>query len=163
MQTKYEGDLEALLDWAQTVNWAERQFDTAPEPYRSWVMELMPKQYRNTLWHLFGMVNPRSELNTPEWVQGYPHIHTRTANLKPDVLTAITYLRVAEEGGEFAMGGLEEDGPYETIIPEPGLTVICDAETWHGVRPVRKGTRIALISTGLESKDDPYAGMEVRR
>ena len=57
------------------------------------------------------------------------------------------YLTVAASGGEFALGGHKKDDPYTLIKLEPGIAIMVDAITWHGVKPVLAGTRIALITT----------------
>ena len=147
MQTwKYEGDLYNLSRWA--LNRTSREREELPEPYRSWVIELLPENCRETVAAWVGFSTPYSPLDG-DWILGYPHTHVISRSWPEESTTVITYLTAPEEGGEFGMGGKNKDDPYEFVMPEPGLTVKCDATIWHGVKPVIKGTRLALITTGF--------------
>jgi len=139
----YEGDLHKLRKWA--VN--RRNDEAPPEPYRSWVRGLMPENCRGAIGYWVGVITPESSVLNG-WVRGYPHAHVESVNWHPETTTAVTYLSVADSGGEFGIGGTSEDDPYEFINPVPGLTVLMDAVTWHGVKPVHAGTRMALITSG---------------
>lgn len=108
----------------------------------------MPEECRRTIGHWCGIHTP-SSLAKGGWLRGFPHIHQISVGWVPEAYTIITYLTAPEKGGEFAYGGLSPDDPYELIMPEEGLTVGCDAVTWHGVKQIHKGTRTALISTGF--------------
>lgn len=144
----YDGDIESLRRWA--INRANLATQV-PEPYRSFVLNLMPPNCRGRIRHWVGFTNPDSSLNPddPEWVRGFPHIHKESVNWPDEAYTVITYLHVPEEGGEFALGGLSPDDPYQLVKPEVGLTVMCNAVTWHGVRAVKRGGRMAFITTGF--------------
>jgi hypothetical protein len=148
MITEFKGDIHELRRWA--VNRANQHLTAlAPEPYYSWVVDLLPLDARNGVAHWVGICTPESPLDLAgDWVKGYPHIHTESVNWPPKSTTVITYLTAPEEGGEFALGGLSKDDEYTLYPIYEGLTVVCDAVTWHGVKPVKKGTRIALITTG---------------
>lgn len=148
MITEYKGDIHQLRKWA--VNRSNQHLlPFAPEPYWSFVMDLLPPDARNGVAHWVGICTPESTLNLAgDWVKGYPHIHTQSVNWPEKSTTVITYLTAPEEGGEFALGGLSPDDEYTLYPVYEGMTVMCDAVTWHGVKPVKKGTRIALITTG---------------
>lgn len=141
---KYEGNIAELLYWA-TNRGRAGQSEKAPEPYFSWMEQFMPK-WDGVIGHWVGSATPDAELDG-DWIVGFPHIHTISVKWPPEAFTVITYLVAPEEGGEFALGGLSPDDPYKLIKPEPGLTVMCDAQTWHGVKPVKKGNRVSLINT----------------
>ena len=138
----YEDDIAPLLEWSR------RPTEKMPEPYLSWLRDKMPEACRARIEHHVGAISNRSTLDG-EWVKGYPHIHAISMGWKPEVYTIITYLITPEEGGEFAMGGLNPDDPYTLIEVKPGLSIGCDAITWHGVKPVRKGVRVAIVSNGF--------------
>lgn len=141
--TYYTGDLQTLLRWA-----LNRRDDKPPEPYGAWVRNHMPKNCLANVGYHVGGLTERSPLDG-DWHIGYPHAHNVSVGWPNEATTVLTYLAVAQEGGEFAIGGLDRNDPYELITPEPGLTLIMDATVWHGVKPVRKGTRIALITSGV--------------
>ena len=146
---RYEGNLQPLIKWA--VNRGEgTEKEGPPEPFKSWVRKFMPVVCRSDIGYWVGVVTSDSEVDG-EWVKRYPHTHIKSMGWSPLTTTIITYLVVPESGGEFGLGGRKESDPYEFIQPEPGLAVKCDARTWHGVRPVHKGNRIALIATGFAS------------
>ena len=150
-KAQYEGNIDELLAWANRPASVEeiRMADTPPpEPYRSWVNTLMPEGHLETVKWWVGR-NDENSPNDGEWIEGFPHIHVESVQWVPTVTTAITYIAVPEEGGEFALGGLSPDDPYTLIKPELGLTLVTDAITWHGVKPVKSGNRIALITSGF--------------
>ena len=139
----YPGNVEELFKWVRTGKWKKEH---APEPYWSWVYERLP--VKSNIFHAVNRVAPNPSAEG-DWLYPYPHIHTESMGWVPEVFTILTYLVAPKEGGEFAMGGLSPDDPYEDITIKPGLTVGCDAATWHGVRPVRKGNRIVLLTVGF--------------
>ena len=152
MQThRYAGDIEQLIRWAVNRGQSERERKTPPEPYRSWIIGLLPENCRASVGFWVGIVTPESALSgdDPKWVDRYPHRHIDSMGWPPEATTALTYLIAPEEGGEFALGGLSPTDDYELLKIEPGLTVLTDAATWHGIRRVKRGTRLALICTGI--------------
>ena len=150
-KAQYEGSISELLTWANrpmSPEESRNRQDPPPEPYNTWVKGLMPAGHLETVKWWVG----RADENTPndgEWIQGFPHIHVESVQWVPTVTTAITYVEVPEKGGEFALGGLSPDDPYTLIKPELGLTLVTDAITWHGVKPVISGNRIAIITSGF--------------
>ena len=138
---RYEGDLHKLRTWA--VN----RDDNPPEPFNSWFLALLPEDCRGNVGHYIGVITPDSPLDG-DWVRGYPHCHVKSVNWHPKTVTVVTYLAAPEVGGEFGLGGLSPNDPYEFIKVESGMAVMMDGATWHGARPVLAGTRIALISSG---------------
>ncbi len=80
-----------------------------------------------------------------EWVEGYPHKHVETMGWEPGTMTVMLYLVAPEEGGELAIGSENRDDPFELIKIEPGFGVVIDSNTYHGVKPVTKGKRLALV------------------
>ncbi len=144
---RYKGPLEPLIKWATNRGRSAKTPAEPPEPYRSWVRDQMPPNCRNVIGYWVGVITPDSELDG-DWVKGYPHIHAITMGWEPSTTTVMTYLTAPTKGGEFALGTSKESDPYTLIKVTPGLTVKCDAVTWHGVKPVLEGTRIALITTG---------------
>lgn len=143
MKTRhYKGDLHALLKWAVNRN------DCAPpEPFQSWVRNLMPENCRGNIGYHVIALTPDSPA-ADGWHKGFPHSHITSVDWQPETTSAVTYLATPERGGEFGLGGLRKNDPYEFIDPEPGMTVMCDATQWHGVRQVLQGTRIALVTSG---------------
>jgi len=144
----YQGDVHELRKWA--VN---RCGDIPPpEPFKTWIEDLLTKGggiIREKIGFWVGVITPDSPLSDDgEWCRGYPHAHCISVGWPKDSLTAITYLSIPDEGGQFGLGGFSPDDPYEFIDVEEGLTVVCDGATWHGARPVTKGTRMALITSG---------------
>lgn len=146
MQDFYPGDIHELFKWVRSGKW---KTEHAPEPYWSWVYERLP--VKSNIFHRVGMLNWDSPASD-EWCEPYPHVHSESMGWEPEVFTILTYLVAPEEGGEFAMGGLSPDDPYVDIPVKPGVTVGCDSITWHGVRPVKKGTRIALLTVGFPAE-----------
>jgi hypothetical protein len=145
---QYEGDLQPLIRWAVNRGESQRERPSPPEPFRLWIYEQMPAVCRARMGYWVGIVTPESKLNDG-WVDRYPHIHSESMGWHPITTTAMTYLVAPEEGGEFALGGEDPLDEYKLFTVTPGLTVMVDAVTWHGVLPVRAGTRIALITTGF--------------
>lgn len=146
MRHFYEGDVEALRKWAINRGCSGQKFEP-PEPFRSWIVSILPEDCRNNLGFWVGIVTPESKLDG-DWVKGYPHIHKISRGWSDKTTTTLTYLVAPEEGGEFCLGGLSPDDTYTKIKVFPGLTLSVDSVTWHGVLPVTKGSRMALISTG---------------
>ena len=144
---KYEGDLEPLIMWAVNRGHAAKTMEP-PEAFRIWVREMLPGHCRNDIRYWVGVITPDSELDDG-WVKGYPHTHVNSMSWPPDATTVMMYLIVPEAGGEFWLGGLDPADPYTSITVKPGLAIIVDAKTWHGVKPVISGTRMAIIATGL--------------
>lgn len=147
MTEQYTGDLEPLIRWAVNRGCSNQDSKAPPEPYKSWVENLLPEKCRGSVGWWIGIVTPESKAS-PDWVDRYPHRHVDSMGWDPQTTTIITYLVAPQTGGRFAMGGGAADDPYNDIKITPGLTISMDAATWHGVRPVGKGTRIALICTG---------------
>ena len=144
---QYEHGLEPLITWA--VNRGQATITAEPpEPFSTWIKSVLPV-WCTRLGFWVGVITPDSKLNG-DWVDGYPHTHANSMKWPPNTTTAMLYLVAPEAGGEFAIRGQEESDPYTLIKVVPGLTVLTDAVTWHGVKPVKKGTRIALITTGWE-------------
>lgn len=144
---RYSGDLEPLTLWAVNREQAPKTA-VPPEPYPQWVKEVMPEGCKDDIRYWVGVITPESKLNG-EWVDKYPHTHINSMGWDARDTTVILYLSVADVGGEFAIGGLNEADPYDLVTTTKGMGVVVDAATWHGVRPVKAGTRIALIATGF--------------
>lgn len=144
--TQYPGELQPLIRWAINRN-AATITQEPPEPFRTWIKAQMPPYAQHKIEYWVGLITSESRLDG-DWVDGYPHTHVQSVGWHPSAITAMTYLVAPDLGGEIGVGGKKETDPYEFTLPTPGLTVIVDAETWHGVKPVISGTRVALISTG---------------
>lgn len=138
----YTGELQPVIRWA--VNRDSGMVDP-PKDFCEGMQALMPECKRLEYW--VGVITPDSKLDG-DWVDGYPHTHVNSVGWPPETPTALTYAVAPDIGGELAVGGESPDDPYELIPVTPGLVVIVDAKTWHGVKPVEKGTRIAVITTG---------------
>lgn len=146
----YEGDIEALRKWAVNRGGYGKISGDAPEPYLNWIKQFLPPEHRNLIRHWIGVSSTDSALSDDgEWVRGFPHTHETSMGWPAPVTTVITYLMIPEEGGEFALGTRNPDDGYTLIKPELGLTVWCDSVTWHGVRRIKAGGRISLLSTGF--------------
>jgi len=148
MRIRYEGDLQPLIRWAVNRGQSKRDKISPPEPFRSWIEQQLPENCRDHFGFWVGVVTPDSKCDG-DWVSPYPHRHVDSMGWKPETTTLLTYLIAPEDGGEFCLGTTEEDGTYQKIAVEPGLTISTDAATWHGVLAVKKGTRMALITTGF--------------
>lgn len=148
---EYPGELQPLIKWAVNRNQANN-VQVPPDPFPEWVAELMPEECRGEIHYWVGVVSPDSKLSdkSSDWVDGYPHTHVNSVGWRPSATTVMLYLTVADDGGEIAIGGDNEDDEYTLIKPYPGMAVRVDAVTWHGVKPVKSGTRIALITTGFD-------------
>jgi len=138
----YDGNINSLLEWIKTDKY---KTEHAPEPYWSWVYERLP--VKSNISHGLGKMNEQSPY-FGDWSIPYPHVHTRSMKWDPKVFTILTYLVAPEKGGEFALGGLSPNDPYQDITIKPGLTIGSYANIWHGVRPVLKGERIVLFTIG---------------
>jgi len=148
---EYPGELQPLIKWAVNRNQANH-VQVPPDPFPEWVAGLMPEECRGEIHYWVGVVSPDSKLSgkSSDWVDGYPHTHVNSVGWRPSATTVMLYLTVADDGGEIAIGGDNEDDEYTLIQPYPGMAVRVDAVTWHGVKPVKSGTRIALITTGFD-------------
>lgn len=144
---QYKYDLEPLTHWA--VNrYQATGTQEPPEPFPAWIKMVLPK-WCTRFGYWVGVVTPDTKLDG-DWVDRYPHTHINSMGWPANTTTALLYLSAPEIGGEIAIGGRKSSDQYTLIMPKPGLTVLTDAATWHGVKPVVKGTRIALITTGWE-------------
>lgn len=148
----YPGDAQLLLRWAINRGEAEQKRRDPPEPFKSWVRNLMPVACRNQIGYWVGSATPKSKLSADgKWLDRFPHRHIDSMGWPREATTIMTYLAEPLEGGDIAIGGLSPDDPYEEIEVEIGLTLMVDSATWHGVRPVPRGTRIVLLTTGMPS------------
>jgi hypothetical protein len=145
---RFPGDMYEVLKWA--VN---RQLKEIPTEFEAWLLGLMPEKCREVTGHHLNVHTPQTPC-VDGWVKGYPHSHVWSVNWPPDTYTCVTFLTMSDEGGEFALGGNKIDDPYETFMPEAGTTVTFDAMRWHGVRPVTRGTRISLLTSGFPDWED---------
>ena len=152
----YMGELQPLIRWA--VNRGDMDVVKSlklPEEFRLYIEHLMPEGFPDAKYWV-GLITPHNK-NKDGWVEGYPHRHVDSVNWPPQTPTLMTYLITPEIGGEIGMGGENRDDPFKFIKPEPGMTVLTDAKTWHGVKPVFRGTRLALLATGWpESRTDIF-------
>lgn len=141
----YPGNVHELRKWA--VN---RQGREPPEQFTKWIAELLQRTRKlATIGYWVGVITPESpDSEDGDWCLGYPHAHYISVGWPKDSMTAVTYLSVPDEGGQFGLGGLSPDDPFEFVDVEEGMTVVCDGATWHGARPVTAGTRMALITSG---------------
>lgn len=133
----YPGDLAALAEWAYS------QDGDPPSEWVEWVKQFF--QVKAKLHFYVGCIRANGAV---EWEDPYPHVHTESMGWEPSTRTVLTYVGVPVEGGAFALGGTSPDDPYIDIPVTLGLTTRVDAKTWHGVRPVKVGMRIAVIATG---------------
>ena len=141
---RYDGDIHELAKWA--ANRVDTD-EVPPEPFRSWITQFFKPA--KLLGYCVGVTMPDSPNSADgEWARGYPHAHYISIGWPKDAVTVITYLAAPVSGGKFGLGGLSPDDPYEFIDVEPGLAVVIDGATWHGVQPVTKGTRISLMTCG---------------
>jgi len=150
MQTyQYDGPIAPLLAWADPpvpITDTMRRHNP-PEPWKSWAESLLDPTH-TTIEYFAGIGDPSSWLDdTGDWVFGFPHRHIDTMRWQ-EASTAMTYLEVPTAGGEFALGGLLEADPYELLVVTPGITVVVDHLTWHGVKPITAGRRVVAICTG---------------
>ena len=144
---RYPGDMYDVLKWA--VNQQSRNI---PDEFNEWLLDLIPDHCQHCIGHHLNVHTPQTPIEDG-WIRGYPHAHTWSVNWPADTYTCLTFLAMADEGGEFALGGDSPDDPYEIFMPEASTTIAFDAMRWHGVKPVTRGTRISLLSTGWP--DDP--------
>lgn len=147
---RYEGSLEGLVEWVETPHGdkGSKADPTIANPeFLRWARGHWPPNYE-VQFHP-AAIFPRDDLDGAEWYPGYPHAHTETMGWDPEITAMIVYVEVAEEGGLIAVGGTSPDDPYEYFAPEPGLALIVDGSQWHGVTPVTKGRRIAIVCAGL--------------
>lgn len=150
---RYKGDLHDVIKWA--INRRNVGNHTPPADFSAFIHALMPEKCRKHIgYHLnfYTPLTPTSE--DGKWVRGYPHSHVWSVNWPPETFTCLTYLAVAEEGGEFGIGGMERNDPYAFVVPEPGQTFMFDAMRWHGVRPVTRGTRLSLLTSGVPQEGE---------
>ena len=151
----YPGNIQLLLRWASNRN-SGKQDRHPPEPFKSWITKLMPENCRHHMGWWVGVGTPDAKLSEDgEWLDRFPHRHIDSMGWPPETITLMTYLSVPLEGGEIAVGGLSKDDPYEEIMPEVGMTLGVDALIWHGVRPIKEGTRIVLLTTGMPEGATP--------
>lgn len=142
---RYPGEVFPVVRWA--VN---RKDKPPPEEFEAFLHGLMPEKCRFMLGYWLNVHTNESWIDeSGEWIDGYPHSHVWSVDWPPDTFTCLTFLTVADEGGEFALGGLERDEPYELIKPEIGQVFMFDAMRWHGIKPVIRGTRISLLCSGM--------------
>lgn len=143
----YNGDLHDLTKWA--INRRNVTSEGPPEEFVRFINWVTPDNVKGGVigYHLnfYTPLTPTDE--TGLWVRGYPHSHVWSVDWPPDTFTCLTYLAVADEGGEFLLGGMERDDPYTTFWPKPGQCFLFDAMRWHGVKPVTKGTRLSLLTS----------------
>lgn len=144
---KYPHDLAPLLEWAD-MHSGDLVADEPPEPFATWVKGVLP-DWCTSFKFAVGRVYVGSQLDG-DWVDKYPHMHVDSMGWPANTATAILYLVSPEEGGESAIGGENKSDPYTLTKLTPGLTVLIGAKTWHGIKPVKAGTRIALLTTGWE-------------
>lgn len=142
----YRGDLHDVTKWA--IN--RRSNVPPPDEFYQWVRDLMPEKCKGVIGYHLNFYTPLTPTDeSGEWVRGYPHSHVWSVDWPPETFTCLTYLAVADEGGEFGLGGMDREDPYEFVMPEPGMTFLFDAMRWHGVRPVKRGTRLSLLTSGV--------------
>lgn len=141
---RYDGDLQPLRDWIN-ANYpaakqsAQRRDDPPPEPFLSWAISHQPVSGKLKFW----ASKIRAGLEPDTWFAGFPHVHVWGS----DVLTMILFVQAPQAGGEFGIGGVDKDDPYQFVTPEAGLAVFVDGDTWHGVKTVSEGERLAVIVT----------------
>ena len=142
---RYPGEIFPVVKWAVNRSLRER-----PADFHDFLLSLMPKKCHNAIgYHLNVHTSASPTDESGQWVRGYPHSHVWSVDWPPDTFTCLTYLTVADEGGEFALGGLERDDPYQLVTPEIGQVFMFDAMRWHGIKPVIRGTRISLLCSGM--------------
>ena len=154
----YPGDLHDLTKWA--IN--RRNVDSygVPPAYQEYIESLIPDKRKHVIGHHLNFYTPMTPTDeSGQWVRGYPHSHVWSVNWPPETFSVLTYLAVAEEGGEFALGGLERNDPYEFFVPKQGQSFMFDATQWHGVRPVTRGTRLSLLTSGTLDKRPPEGAL----
>lgn len=130
------------------VKWACNRKRPKPEGFEEFLLDLMPHKCRAVFGYHVNVHTCESPVEDG-WIRGYPHSHVWSVDWPPDTFTCLTFLAVADEGGEFALGGLERDDPYELVTPEIGQVFMFDAMRWHGIKPVIRGTRISLLCSGV--------------
>ncbi len=144
---QYDGCLHEVTKWA--INRRNVGYEP-PTEFLEFIHQLMPEKCRDIVGYHLNFYTPMTPTDeSGEWVRGYPHSHVWSVDWPPEAFTCLTYLSVADEGGEFALGGLERDEPYTFVEPQPGQTFMFDAMRWHGVRPVKKGVRLSLLTSGV--------------
>lgn len=170
---EYPGDVNELLDWVNEYPHNRYIENTAPAYYEGWVKENMPAE-NSDIHYWVTYVRPLARnltdlagepLSLVDWNPGFPHIHSISQGWERNIHTLMTYLQPADLGGEIGVAGYT-DGPYTFYKPYPGMAVLVDSDEWHGVKPVLKGTRIALLATGFppnyEGRIPGYRDVEVR-
>lgn len=144
---RYDGDIQPLIDWVKNG----RPTPTPSPEFQTWMETIAtPVECRARFEYKSNWILTDTPLNPDDnnWVKGYPHQHMITMGWDADAITTLVYLIAPEEGGEFALGGESPNDDYELTKVEPGLVMQVDSRIWHGVLPVLKGERMALVTVG---------------
>lgn len=142
---QYQGDMHTLRMWA--INRGGNI--EPPDPYYSWVRKILPAHAHHQIGYHMSFHRSDSPTTEDGWCLGFPHSHVSSVNWPPDSASLMLYLAVADEGGEICIGGLGRDDPYDVFQPKIGDAFLIDGLTWHGVRPVKRGTRVMLLASGI--------------
>lgn len=146
MRYWYEGDIDVLHEWVTTAYGFR---DPEPDPaFVAWVQQKFPLGSHVRFYPSLMIPEPHSA--GQEWYRGYPHKHSETMGWPKEVLALMVYLKVPQEGGQICIGGHNPDDEYDVYDPAPGMALMVDGDTWHGVTPVTKGMRTAIICTNGE-------------
>jgi hypothetical protein len=110
--------------------WVKARF--GEEPIERWI-------------HHVSVMTPKTAVSKKDsqWVDGFPHVHSR-----PKSFTMITYVGFHCEGGALVVWDGKEES-CKVYQPLAGLVVVTDGIQKHGVEVVKKGTRMAIHTTGV--------------
>lgn len=142
----YDGDLDVLHEWVVTP-YGFRSVEPDPA-FVAWATAKFPQGSIVRFLPTFMKPVPHSE--GQEWYRGYPHKHSETMGWPKDILALMVYLRTPQQGGEICIGGANPDDPYTVYAPTPGMALMVDGDTWHGVKPVVTGIRTGIVCTNGE-------------
>ena len=135
---QYDGPLQPLIHWIMRQSGEANEL---PTHFRNWVEAYFPAGYTFEYWQAGVVAGDGSD----DWVGGFPHVHNQTMGWGTDDMSMMVYVQAPNAGGQSAIGGTDPNDPYEILEITPGLAIVVDGDTYHGVKPVTSGLRLAII------------------